>query len=105
MLQRRDRGLDVSPVRVIRGYDRKSKVLTGVAADAKSTIHDGTAKAFVYSGLFDCVEMKTEWNRDHHRICKLAYRAALASLLGLSCAGAGKYVGTQRATCLLDRSS
>jgi hypothetical protein len=72
MLQRRARGLDVSPVRVIRGYDRKSKVLTGVAADAKPTIHDGTAKAFVYSGLFDCVEMKTEWNRDHHRICKSA---------------------------------
>ena len=61
--------LQVAPVRVIRGYERKSKVITGVAAGASSTVHDGTAKAFLYSGLFDCVEMRAEWNKDNHRVC------------------------------------
>jgi|EP01043_Picozoa_sp_COSAG02_P050293 hypothetical protein len=58
-------------VRVIRGYNRKLKAATGVAAKASATIHDGTAKAFLYSGLYDCVEMRSEWNADNHRVCEL----------------------------------
>ena len=66
-------------VRVIRGYDRKSRALTGVAAKASATVHDGTAKAFLYSGLFDCIDMRIEWNADNHRVCEQALLTPLHS--------------------------
>lgn len=69
-------------VRVIRGYDRKSKVVAGVAAKASATVHDGTAKAFLYSGLFDIVEMRSEWNADNHRVCESLPRHAAFAQLG-----------------------
>ena len=77
--------LSAVAVRVIRGYERKSKVATGVAAKASATVHDGTAKAFLYSGLFDCVEMRSEWNADNHRVCKqLRSRSAMCTSVSSS---------------------
>ena len=67
-IDRRQRWLEggegpVEPVRVIRGYERKTKKAVGVAAAATPTAQDGTAKVFLYSGLFDVVEMRTEYNK------------------------------------------
>jgi hypothetical protein len=58
MIKRRQKGLPVEPVRLIRGYERKKKRLRGAAALATATAHDGTAKAFQYCGLYDVVEQK-----------------------------------------------